>query len=149
MSIMDNHIQQSLFKGYISEKADSKLDFLPEFLINDRTQHLKVLTTILQELRSCDEFWFSVAFVTTSGVASLMNTLLELKDRNIKGQIVASKYLNFTQPLALERLLNNFPNIELRVIEHGNFHAKGYLFRKGHTYKMIIGSSNMTSAALK
>ena len=148
MSNLDYHLQQSLHKGYISDVSESKLDLLPEFLTNDPVNHRKVLTTLLQELQTCEEFWFSVAFITTSGVASLINTLSELKDRKIKGRIVASKYLNFTQPLALERLMVNFPNIELRIVEHGDFHAKGYLFRKGETYNMIIGSSNLTSAAL-
>ena len=148
MSILDHHLKQSLVKGYISEKEESKLELLPEFLTNDAASNQKVLTTIIKELQNCEEFWFSVAFITTSGVATLMNTLIELKKRNIKGRIVASKYLNFTQPLALERLLENFSNIELRIAEHGDFHAKGYLFRKGETYNMIIGSSNMTSAAL-
>jgi len=93
-------LQQSLFKGYISESAESATELLPELLTNNPTQHRKVLTTILHELQDCDEFWFSVAFITTSGVATLMNTLLELKERRIKGKIVASKYLHFTQPLA-------------------------------------------------
>lgn len=141
-------LQQSLFKGYISESAESATELLPELLTNNARQHRKVLTTILHELQDCDEFWFSVAFITTSGVATLMNTLLELKERRIKGKIVASKYLYFTQPLALERLLTNFPNVELRMVEHGDFHAKGYLFRKGQIFDMIIGSSNLTSAAL-
>ena len=83
-----------------------------------------------------------------SGVASLMNTLDELKRRDIKGRIVASSYLHYTQPLALKRLLYNFPNITLRVIEDENFHAKGYLFRKGSLYNLIIGSSNLSSQAL-
>ncbi len=145
---MSIQLQQSLIKGFISEQAESKLEFLPEFLTNDEKRHEKVLTTIIHELQSCEEFWFSVAFITTSGVAALINTLIDLKNRNIKGRIVASKYLNFTHPLALERLLINFPNIELRVAEQGDFHAKGYLFRKGIIYNMIIGSSNLTSAAL-
>lgn len=148
MSILDQNLKQSLIKGYISEKEESKLELLPEFLTNDAASNQKVLTTIIKELQNCEEFWFSVAFITTSGVATLMNTLIELKNRNIKGRIVASKYLNFTQPLALDRLLENFSNIELRIAEQGDFHAKGYLFRKGETYNMIIGSSNLTSAAL-
>lgn len=143
-----NQLNQSLIKGYISEYAESKLEFLPEFITNDSKTHKRVLTTIINELNNCDEFWFSVAFVTTSGVASLINTLIELKDKNIKGKIVASNYLNFTQPIALERLLLNFPNIELRVIENLDFHAKGYLFRKGEIYNLVIGSSNITSSAL-
>jgi len=148
MSVLDQNLKQSLLKGYISEKEESKFELLPEFLINDAASNQKVLTTIIKELQNCEEFWFSVAFITTSGVATLMNTLIELKKRNIKGRIVGSKYLNFTQPLALERLLENFSNIELRIAEQGDFHAKGYLFRKGETYNMIIGSSNLTSAAL-
>ena len=111
--MINQDFHQSLVRGYISEQEPSKPDFLPELLTNDISKQQKVLTTIIHELHSCDEFWFSVAFLTTSGLATLMNTLLELKNKNIKGRIVVSKYLNFTQPLALERLLNNFPNIDL------------------------------------
>lgn len=139
----------SLVKGFINKEVESNHDFLPELLVNDSVKNSKVLTTIIHELENCDEFWFSVAFITTSGVASIINTLLELKkDKRIKGKIVTSKYLNFTQPLALERLLYNFPDIELRIVEQGDFHAKGYLFRKNDTYNLIIGSSNLTAAAL-
>ena len=37
----------------------------------------------------------------------MMNTLIELKNRNIKGRIVASKYLNFTQPLDASFMLGS------------------------------------------
>ena len=30
----------------------------------------------------------------------------------------------------------------------GGFHTKGYIFRKGEIYRIIIGSSNLTSSAL-
>ena len=148
MSILDHDLQQSLLKGYISGVNESKPELLPEFLTNDTTKNRKVLSTVIRELQNCEEFWFSVAFITTSGVASLINTLIELKERDIKGRILVSKYLNFTQPIALQRLLYNFPNIELRIVEYGDFHAKSYLFRKGEAYNLIVGSSNMTSAAL-
>ena len=148
MSKLHQDLKQSLLKGYISSTNKSKPELLPELLINDSTQKIKVLSTIIRELQDCEEFWFSVAFITTSGVASLMNTLLELKERNINGRILVSKYLNFTQPIALKRLLENFPNIKLRIAEHGDFHAKSYLFRKCENYSLIVGSSNMTSAAL-
>lgn len=146
--MIPQEFQQSLLKGYVSNNYDSRLDLLPEFLINDKRKNQKVLTTILHELKACDEFWFSVAFLTTSGLATLMSSLELLSQRKVKGKIVVSNYLNFTQPLALERLLNNFPEIDLRVVEEGNYHAKGYLFRKADTYNMIIGSSNLTSSAL-
>ncbi len=146
--MIPQEFQQSLLKGYISNHFDSRLDLLPEFLINDKRKNQKVLTTILHELKVCDEFWFSVAFLTTSGLATLMSSLELLSQKKVKGKIVVSNYLNFTQPLALERLLNNFPEVDLRVVETGNYHAKGYLFRRADTYNMIIGSSNLTSSAL-
>lgn len=145
---VNHYLNDALLKGYISHKMEANSDFLPELLINNPKHYEKVLTAIEHELKQCEEFWFSIAFITTSGVATLINAFNDLKARKIKGRIVTSKYLNFTQPLALERLLNNFPNIELRIVEEGDFHAKGYLFKKGDLYNIIIGSSNLTSAAL-
>ena len=52
-------------------------------LLNDKVSGLKVLSTIDSELNKCDEFWFSVAFLTTSGVATLINTLVELQNKNV------------------------------------------------------------------
>jgi len=42
MSLLNQDLQQSLLKGYISDKNESKLELLPEFLINDSTQNKKV-----------------------------------------------------------------------------------------------------------
>ena len=148
MNGVSQQLQKSLYKGFISKQIESDKELLPEFLSNDESINKKVLTTLLHQLKNCDEFWFSVAFITTSGVATLMNALTELEEKNIKGKIVVSNYLNFTQPLALQRLLDNFENIDLRIIEKGNFHAKGYLFKKKSLYNLIVGSSNLTSNAL-
>ena len=108
---------------------------------------LNLFESIINELNGCNEFWFSVAFVTAGGVASLKNTLEEISNRNIKGKILVSQYLNFTQPEALRQLLK-FKNIELRISVNTNFHAKGYLFKKHDYYNLIIGSSNLTGDAL-
>ncbi len=145
------NIRETLLKsietGFIDQHVLSNKAFRPEILINDQLYGKKVLTTLLNELGSCDEFWFSVAFVTAGGVATLMNTLADLEDRNIKGKILASQYLNFTQPEAL-RKLKQFSNIELFMATEGQFHSKGYLFRKDGVYDLIIGSSNLTQSAL-
>ncbi len=115
--------------------------------MNHKKEGLKFLTTIVRELNNCDEFWFSAAFITTSGVAALISTFIELKEKNIKGKLLVSSYLNFTQPEALKRLLY-FNNIDLRIAVEEDFHSKGYLFKKGQLYELIIGSSNLTAAAL-
>ena len=116
-------------------------------LVNKQTPKEKVLTTILQELNNCNEFCISVAFVTTSGIATLFETLLELEKKGINGKVLVSQYLNFTQPEALKKLLN-FKNIELKIATKNNSHSKGYIFKNKDYYNIIIGSSNWTSSAL-
>lgn len=140
--------------GFIDLNIETDERFLPKILTNNQQKQVKVLENLTLELEACDDFFFSVAFVTNSGIACLIDTLKELQDKNIKGRILASQYQNFTEPRALRRLLA-FPNLELKIITSDyNFHAKGYLFHKHATektednYTMIIGSSNLTQSAL-
>lgn len=142
-----DELSQSLQTGFIDQKIQSNNSYHPQFLVNDKKIGKKILTTIDFELRKCDEYWFSVAFVTTSGIATLINTLIELEKKGIKGKILVSQYLNFTEPEALKRLLQ-FKNIDLRIAVGSNFHSKGYLFRHENVYNLIIGSSNLTANAL-
>lgn len=140
-------LEESLKTGFIDHSILSKKEYRPQFLINDKLNGKKVLSTIDKGMRECNEFWFSVAFVTKSGVATLLNVLQELKQRKIRGKILVSQYQNFTQPEALKSLLQ-FDNIDLRIMVEGDFHAKGYLFKKENGYDLIIGSSNLTASAL-
>lgn len=141
------NIQNSLINGFVDFGHDSLEQYNPKLLVNDYKRGMKVLSTIENELRTCDEFYFSVAFITKSGVVSLINVLDELANKGIKGKIVASQYQNFTQPDALRRLLC-YENIELRIVTEEDFHAKGYIFRHDDSYSFIIGSSNLTQNAL-
>jgi superfamily II DNA or RNA helicase/HKD family nuclease len=138
---------ESLQTGYVDKTVLSDAIYQPELLVNQKAPPKKVLSTIIQELENCDTFFISVAFVTTSGVATIINTLKELEKRNVKGKILVSQYLNFTQPEAL-RKLSKFKNIDLRIATKGNAHSKGYLFKTKEHYNLIIGSSNLTASAL-
>jgi superfamily II DNA or RNA helicase/HKD family nuclease/SOS-response transcriptional repressor LexA len=147
---MDKIIQifnNSLQTGYVDKTIISNLDYQPELLTNQKDPPKKVLTTIIHELENCDEFFISVAFVTTSGVATIINKLRELENREIRGKILVSQYLNFTQPEALKRL-SQFKNLDLRIATRGNAHAKGYIFKNNTHYNLIVGSSNLTDSAL-
>ena len=137
----------SLQTGFVDKTIISDENFHPELLVNQKNPPKKVLLTLLKEFENCKEFYISVAFVTTSGVATIINKLIELEKRNIKGQILVSQYLNFSQPEALKRLLQ-FKNIDLRIATTGNAHSKGYIFKKNNHYNMIVGSSNLTAQAL-
>ncbi|WP_117879364.1 DEAD/DEAH box helicase family protein [Aureibaculum luteum] len=139
--------EKSIQTGFINKSISSEVVYQPELLVNSKEPKLKILSTIIKELESCESFYISVAFVTTGGVATLMNTLISLEKRNIKGKILVSQYLNFTQPEALKRLLK-FKNIELKIATKGNSHSKGYLFKTNKYYNLIIGSSNLTDNAL-
>jgi len=147
MSYSNLELINGLQTGFVDKQIVSQNDFVPKILLNDKVAGKKVLSSIINELNGCNEFWFSVAFVTAGGVASLKNTLEEIANRKIKGKILVSQYLNFTQPEALRQLLK-FKNIELRISVNTNFHAKGYLFKKQDYYNLIIGSSNLTGDAL-
>jgi superfamily II DNA or RNA helicase/HKD family nuclease/SOS-response transcriptional repressor LexA len=147
MNDLFHNFNNSLQTGYVDKSIVSDLTYQPELLVNKKNPPRKVLSTILHELDQCNQFLISVAFVSTSGVAVLINKLKELEDKNINGKILVSQYLNFTQPEALKRLLL-FKNIELRIATTGNAHAKGYIFKNNKHYNLIIGSSNLTAQAL-
>jgi superfamily II DNA or RNA helicase/phage repressor protein C with HTH and peptisase S24 domain len=142
-----NSFKKSLDTGFIDQKTQSELSYRPKLLVNRHEPKEKVLSTLIQELGFCQEFYISVAFVTTSGVATLMNILLELETKGIKGKVIVSQYLNFTQPEALKRLLR-FKNIELKISIKNNSHSKGYIFKTATYYNIIVGSSNWTASAL-
>ena len=108
-------------------------------------------SSVEDELLRCEEFQISVAFITMGGVTPLLQTLKELEKKGVKGQILTTNYLNFSEPRALEKL-NGLKNITLKMYDveaaRNGFHTKGYIFKKEEIYRIIIGSSNMTSAAL-
>lgn len=139
--------QDSLHTGFIDKIVKSEILYQPKLLVNKKKPKTKVLSTILHELQNCNEFYISVAFVTTSGVATIINILKQLENRGIKGKILVSQYLNFTQPEALKKLLR-FKNIDLRILTSENSHSKGYIFKTTSHYNLIIGSSNLTASAL-
>jgi HKD family nuclease len=98
-------LSESIHTGFVDRAFSSDERYHPEFLTNDKEGGKKILTSILDELEICEEFRISVAFVTTGGVATLINTLADLEERKIEGKVLVSQYLNFTQPEALRRLL--------------------------------------------
>jgi superfamily II DNA or RNA helicase len=148
---MDKNISDGLLNAFIDSSINSNQAYSPQFLTNNYQNGTKVLTYIVDELMHCDEFCISVAFISRSGFVTLSQTLKELEKRGIKGRILTTDYLTFSDPFALDRLAE-LNNIELKlyhVKDSGvGFHTKGYLFKEEGTYRIIIGSSNMTQTAL-
>jgi len=153
-SLNSEQLLQSLQTGFISKNHHSVYELAPTLLVNDYHKEKKILSSIVEELTTCEAFDFSVAFINNEGLAAIKQTLDELSqysqkhpDKVVKGRILTTNYLNFTQPSALLELMQ-FPNIEIRAYTKGGFHPKGYIFKQSNYYSMIIGSANLTSSAL-
>lgn len=152
MAVKANHdISSGLDTAFINSAINSNLAYRPEFVSNDYTQGKKVSVAIERELRHCDTFYISVAFITEGGLAPLKQVLAELRDKGIPGKILTTSYLTFTEPKALKTLAD-LSNVEVRVYDStdegaSGFHTKGYVFKEEEIYRFIVGSSNMTSSA--
>lgn len=146
-----DEVRLGLETAYIDGSVVSSNVYRPQFVSNNHKEGKKVLSSIEDELLACDGFQISVAFITMSGITPLLQTLKELEKRDIKGEILTTNYLNFSEPRALKKL-NELSNITLKMYDveaaDEGFHTKGYIFRKDEIYRIIIGSSNITSAAL-
>lgn len=137
--------------AFINSTYASNLAYKPQFVSNNYKEGKKVSSSIEDELLVCDEFQISVAFITMSGITPLLQVLRELEKRGVPGKILTTNYLNFSEPRALETL-NGLSNITLKMYDveaaDEGFHTKGYIFKKEEIYRIIIGSSNITSSAL-
>ncbi|MBO4788275.1 MAG: NgoFVII family restriction endonuclease, partial [Lachnospiraceae bacterium] len=137
--------------AFIDSSVKSNLAYSPQFLTNDFRNGTKVLSYLENELLHCEEYAISVAFISRSGFVELSEILKELSGRGIHGRILTTDYLTFSDPYALDRL-SELDNVDLKLFhvqESGvGFHTKGYLFKREGTYRIIIGSSNMTQTAL-
>lgn len=118
-----------------------------KFVTNDKKQRIRVLSEIKQCLLEADVFDSAVAFITKSGVVSLLQALYDFTERGGRARIVASDYLCFTQPQALEMLLA-IKGVEVRLLRGVQYHGKLFLFQRSETTKVLIGSSNITQDAL-
>ncbi len=137
----------SLKTGFIAKDHRSNSAMRPALLVNDQKREKKILSAIAEELATCCSFDFSVAFINSDGLASIKELLSELEEKGVKGRILTTNYLNFTEPSALREIID-FSNIELRSYTKGGFHPKGYIFEHKDYYSIIIGSANLTASAL-
>lgn len=144
-------LKQGLTTAFINYSHASNLAYKPQFISNNYKEGRKVISSVEDELLNCEEFAISVAFITMGGITPLLQTLRELEYRGVRGKILTTDYLTFSEPEALRKLAQ-FENLELKMFVTENrkegFHTKGYIFKKEEIYRIIVGSSNMTSSAL-
>lgn len=150
---MYDELLNSFNNAFIDNSINGFNDkFSPSLLFNDPKNKIKIINTLIENLEGCDEFFIAVAFITQSGLQLFKNVFKELKSRNVKGKILTTDYLSFTEPKALKEIRDNYPNIEVRLYKTNGksdgFHVKAYIISKNKLNRLIIGSSNMTDKAL-
>lgn len=144
-------IRRGIDTGLIDGRVNSNLAYRPQLISNDYDKGKKVLTSLMDELQSCEEFCISVAFITMSGLTPLLEVLKEIGQKGIRGRVLTTDYLLFSEPRAIAKL-HQFDNIQLKMYRtegaKEGFHTKGYIFKQQDIYKIIVGSANITAAAL-
>lgn len=137
--------KNALLNGLYSQEYPGHELLTPQLLTNNQAGTL--WQTIQDELQHCRHFTWAVAFVTVDMLVPLKATLADLADRGISGTLFTSDYLGFNSPRAFKELLK-IPNLTVRIVQSAGFHAKGYIFDHGDYQTALVGSANLTRAAL-
>ena len=77
-------LQQGLSTAFINSSISSNLAYRPQFISNNHKEGRKVLSSLEDDLSSCDEFCISVAFITMGGLTPLLQVMKELEQRGVK-----------------------------------------------------------------
>lgn len=147
MATVPERIQRDTTFGFLNSSVAAERLFNPMLVSNFEANTMQKV--ILEELRRSKNFTFSVAFVSSDAIASLKQHFIEFPGR---GRIITSTYLGFNSPETFRELMNlRDLGIEIYVYqdEARGFHAKGFIFEQEASTTAIVGSSNLTSRALK
>ncbi|QGU04305.1 DUF3427 domain-containing protein [Corynebacterium comes] len=130
--------------GFLDAATQSEQLLNPLLIANNDEE--KMLHAIRQELSRARHFVFSVAFISSRGLALLKEALLQFSGT---GEIITSNYLDFNDPAVFRELLllENVRTVIHEDVDRG-FHAKGYIFHREDGITAIVGSSNLTDNAL-
>lgn len=86
-------LEQGLTAAFINQNVSSNVAYKPQFVSNNHKEGRKVISSIEDELLSCEEFAISVAFITMGGITPLLQALRELEQRGIPGRIHTKGYI--------------------------------------------------------
>ncbi len=113
--------------------------------IQNQIEHLPNHFEIVKnEFENSDEILLIVSYVRNNGVDSILPSL-----NNKPLKLLCSFDMGITQLDAIKKLLEN-ENVEIKVYKskEGTFHSKIWLFKNNNKWTSLIGSANLTKAAL-
>lgn len=150
------NISNTVLNNFVDRDKYAAVGGLSAALVANESDNTNVYRILKNELQTCSDFTFAVAFITEAGLSGFSTVFQDLAKKGIKGRILTSTYLWFNQPKVF-KMLANIPNVEVRIYtgkDHQTtqplpFHAKGYMFSYASGYNSaIIGSSNLTEGAI-
>lgn len=143
--VWSDNLRLDIDFGYVGAEVVAPRRYNPRLVLNG--PGATVEHAILEELRRCERFTFSVAFITSAAIAQLKQ---HLYDFGGSGRIITSDFLAFNQPQAFAELLGLRDRLGIDVRRHAakGFHPKGYVFESSQIVTAMIGSANLTSQAL-
>ena len=108
--------------------------------IKDLDNHRAVIADALTQ---SDEACFVVAYVRENGVDMILENI-----GDTPAKLLCSFDMGITQISGIKKLLQH--NIEVKVYRSndGTFHPKVWLFKRANKWSALIGSANLTQAAL-
>ena len=111
----------------------------------------KLLPYLRAASASCQHLDIAVAFITASGLQSILHLLKTVAHRG-RVRILTGLYQGFTDPKALAVLLREQTamsgRLSVRISDDPRFHWKTYFLIGKRSATAIIGSSNMTAEGL-
>ena len=87
------------------------------------------LDRIRENLRTCNEFMFSVSFIKKAGLVLLIKDIEAALSRGAKGKLITSTYQNFTDIESLRsflRLMELYHTFDCHL-DFESFHDDGYM----------------------
>lgn len=143
----DNYeLKQAVMHGLFDQQKYTGNEMLtPKLLVNSEQE--TIWEHLLDEFAVCQSFSIAVAFITKDMLTPFKAAMSELAVKNVSGYLLTSDYLGFNEPIMFAEL-KKIPNLTVKITEVAGFHTKGYLFDDGTEKTAIIGSANLTRAAM-
>ncbi len=142
--VFASFLEQDVRFGYLDKRVSAAHGGHPQLISNSGPATM--LRALRTELRQCENFMFSVAFVSQGAIALLKQEFVDYKKT---GTIVTSNYLGFNKPEAFSELASlGRLGIDSRFHSAAAYHPKGYVFFYPDRVTAILGSSNLTKTAL-
>lgn len=108
--------------------------------IKDLDNHQKVIMDTLSE---ASEARFVVAYVKENGVDMILDGL-----KNKPAKLLCSLDMGITQISGIQKLLENQVEVRVYKSSDGTFHPKTWLFKCNNKWRALVGSANLTRAAM-